>query len=365
MSNIAQPSYGGTHLRRAGTKVKLWPNGELSIYREKKMNRPGPVAIPDDVGDSLLHCCLRAYGVSGGLRAWLSLGLSPHPNFDKPKKERSRYGLRGISGKGKRRVRNACYMMTRENGKHRLTFATVTVPEMAIGNMNRIHKNWHKVIEFYRREIRRVLVRGGLSGELVSVTEVQEKRYEKTGLPVLHAHFVFVGSRRGGGWVLTPSRHDYIWRKALLSVCPCGRIDVSASCQLKSVNKSAEMYLGKYMSKGIQSAARIANSIWSDWIPKQWWSCSRTLVRRMEQNLRIFDHGCNWLLDKGNEQESDMFVFWRHVELERGDGTKYYVASYGRLTPKANGLVRKVLNLRGKRVVNEGYERMSRNVKYA
>lgn len=365
MSNIAQVHPGGVHLRRAGTKVKLWPNGEVSIYREKKQKPYEPVAIPKEVGDSLLHCCIRAYGVKGGLEAWLSLGLSPHRNFDKTAKARARYGLKGISGKGKRRVRNACYMLTRENGKHRLTFATVTLPTMAPGCLDIVHRNWHKVIEYYRREVARHLIRGGLSGEIVSVTEVQEKRYAATGFPILHAHFVFVGAGRCGGWVLTPSRHDHIWRKAILSVCAVGPLDVSSACQLKSVDKSAEMYMGKYMSKGVESVRRIVSSGWLEWMPKQWWSCSRSIVKRMEKNLRIFDHGIDWLLDKGAEADGDMFVFWKHVELERDDGSTYYVASYGRLRPKANGLVRKVLNLPSVKLNVIDREEMMRSVKIA
>lgn len=365
MSNIAQPPSRCTHLRKAGTKVKLWPNGELSIYREKKIKPYEPVVAPVDPGDTLLHCCLRAYGVKGGLEAWLSLGLSPHRNFDKKNQTRARYGLKGISGKGKRRVRNACYMLTRENGKHRLTFATCTVPPMAIGCLDRIHKGWHKVIEFYRREVSRQLKKAGLPGEIVSVTEVQEKRYEKEGLPILHAHFVFVGAGRVGGWALTPARHDYIWRKALMSVCKVNRIDLSKACQLKSVEKSAEMYMGKYMSKGVQSVRRIIQSGWSEWMPKQWWSCSRSVVQRMERDMRIFNHGIEWLLDKGSEEDGDMFIFWKHVELERPDGTKYYVASFGRLRPKANGLVRKVLNLPPKRENVTDVSLISRSVKSA
>lgn len=365
MSNIAQPSDRGVHLRKAGVKVKLWPNGELSIYREKRLKEAPLVENPSLDTSCLEQCLIRAYGVAGALDALLSLGLSPHRNFDIPSKPRPQYGLKGISGKGKRRVRNAAYLLTRENGKHRLTFATVTLPDMAYGNLDKIHRCWHEVIEYYRREVSRHLKRGGLSGEIISVTEVQEKRYEDAGLPVLHAHFLFVGATPNGGWVLSPSRHDHIWRKALLSVCDVGRLDVSAACQLKGVDKSAEGYLGKYMSKGVGVVQKMIDSGWAEWIPKQWWSCSRSIVRRMEKQMKIFDHGVDWLLDSADKPDGDMFLFWRQVTIERDDGSTYSVASYGRLTKTANGLVRKVLDLNSEKEYPKTVDEIVRNVKAA
>lgn len=345
MSNIAQANIRATHLRRAGTTVKLWPNGELSVYRAKKMKRPEPVRLPRKVYDSLGGCLVRAYGLAGACDALVRLGLSPHQNFDKPPKSLARYGLKGISGKGKRRVRNACYMMTREVGKHRLTFSTVTIPPLALGNLERAHKCWHKLIDFYRREMSRALKKEGLPGEIVGVTEIQEKRYEKTGLPVLHAHFVFVGAGRRGGWAITTAKHDHIWRRAFKAVLGVPRLDCSSACQLKSVTKSAEGYLGKYMSKGAGVVARVVADGLGDWLPRQWWNCSRSIVHRMEVNMRIFDHGIDWLLTKAENKDCDLFQFWSHVLLEREDGSSLAIASYGRLTARGNGLVRKVLNV--------------------
>lgn len=345
MSNIAHVPVSGVHLKRSGVKVKLWPNGELSFYREKKFNLAAVVERRKKTYDTLAACCIRAYGLAGGLVALRSLGLSPHPNFDKPKTKRAVFGLKGISGKGKRRVRNACFLMTREAGRHRLTFSTVTLPPMALGNLERAHRNWHKLIDFYRREVSRVLKRNGLTGEIVGVSEIQEKRYEKSGIPVLHAHFVFIGAGRNGGWVLSPRRHDRIWRRALATVLGLPRIDCSAACQLKSVKESAEGYLGKYMSKGAKVCAVVIADGFGDWLPRQWWNCSRELVRRMETDMRIFSHGISWLAEKATEENSDIFLFFSNVMLERDDGSRYAIASYGRLSKSANGLVRKILNL--------------------
>lgn len=345
MSNLTHSHLGVNHLRKSGVKIKLWPNGELSIFREKRFNPAKMASASRPPVDSLKACLVRAYGVSGALAALRSLGLSPHHNFDSPPPSGKRYGLKGISGKGKRRVRNACFLLTRENGKHRLTFSTVTLPPLEPGILKSAHENWHRLIDFYRREIGRQLRRGGLSGEIVGVSEIQEGRYEKSGKPILHAHFVFVGAARNGGWIVTPSRHDAIWEKALESVLGISDCDVSKACQLKSVSESAEGYLGKYMSKGGGVVARVIADGYGDWLPRQWWNCSRSLVKRIDSQLRIFSHGVDWLISKAIQEENDFFVFFKNVEIERDDGSKLAIASYGRLTKKANGLIRKVLKL--------------------
>lgn len=346
MSKIAQICRNSTRLRKSGLEAKLWPNGEIAFHLPKRLKETPQVALPPVESAKLGHCLLRVYGVEAAIGFARLLGLSSVPNFDKPARAVVRSGSRGITALGRRRVRNAAYMLTREAGKHRLTFSTVTLPELTCEEMTVIHMNWNKVVDRYRLLLSRHLRASGLTGEIVGVSEVQEKRYEESGFPVLHCHFVFVGMHRGGGWVLSPSRHDYIWRKSIQSVLPLCVPNVASACQLKSVEKDAEGYLGKYMSKGGLAIANIVTNGYEWALPLQWWSCSRSIVRRMESSMRYFNEGAQWLVSKAEVFDTGIWAFYSVVSIEMADGQFVDVGSYGRLTKEANGKIREFLGLK-------------------
>jgi hypothetical protein len=211
--------------------------------------------------------------------------------------------------------------------------------------MMKIHLRWHEVIERYRLLLTRHLKRCGLTGEVIGVSEVQGKRYAKSGFPTLHGHFVFVGALFGGGWVLSPGRHDDIWRKSIQSVL-CGPVQsVSSACQLKRVEKTAEGYLGKYMSKGGAAIAAIVEDGFEWALPRQWWSCSRSLSRRMKSQMRYFNEGSAWLMAQAVGKNEEIWCFYRVVTITMPSGELLDVGSYGRLTPSANDAVRKFLQI--------------------
>lgn len=346
MSKITQISPNSTRLRRSGLEAKLWPNGEIAFHLPKLLKEAPQIAPGPRENRSIYAWLITVKGLGTAVKRAVLMGLSSVPNFDKPVRAVVRSGSRGITALGRRRVRNAAYMLTREAGKNRLTFSTVTLPSLSCEEMTVLHLNWNKVIDRYRLLVSRHLRAGGLTGEIVGVSEVQEKRYESTGFPVLHCHFVFIGRGRGGGWVLSPQRHDYIWRKSLQSVLPLCVPDVTSACQLKSVEKDAEGYLGKYMSKGGLAIAEIVTNGY-DWaLPLQWWNCSRSLVRRMDSSMRYFTEGAAWLVQKAAEKDEGIWAFYSVVSIEMQDGQFVDVGSYGRLTKQANGQVREFLGLK-------------------
>jgi len=344
LSHSQQPR---VHLRKSGLVAKLWPNGQIVFYHPKKERREPVEVERESATDSLLDCIDRAYSGDERLAALRSVGLSNVANSDKSLKP-SRSGLSGITSLGKTRVRNAAYMMKADVGKHRLTFSTVTIPSMSTEEIAKLHVHWHKLIERYRLEVGRVLRSQGLPGEIVGVTEIQEQRYETTGFPVLHAHFLFVGASRNGGWALTPRRHDFIWRKCILSVCPAQygpqpRFD--ASCNLQSIKKDPAGYLSKYMSKGVEVTAKVVADGLEWWLPKQWWNCSISLVRRMNKQIRLFSEGALWLMDRANDKDREMFSYYREVPITLKNGDVVVLAGVGLLTPATNNKVRKFLDL--------------------
>lgn len=345
MLNLAHSSQDGTVFRKSGLQAKLWPNGELSLHYPKKLKIDRMQAAHKQADDSLNACLIRAYGVEGALDARKRLGLSNVCNFDKQAKPLPRYGLKGITSKGKRIVRNACYLLEKEADKRFLTFATVTLPELEYEDMALIHENWHRAVEAYRREIRRELIKQGLPGEIIGVTEIQPKRWEKTGLPVLHCHFVWLGRERGKDWAVSTGKHDEIWERAVRTVLPDVIADFSSSANMQCVKKSAENYLSKYMSKGADSVAKVAESGLSNLLPKQWWSCSRSLSRRIARELRIFSKGTQWIVDRAKMVDGDFFEYFVNIQVPGKTGELITVGYYGKMTNTANALIRQVLGL--------------------
>jgi len=288
---------------------------------------------------------MRQLGISWEWFDSFLLGLSSVANFDSVENEPPRYGLKGITSFGRRRVRNAAWMMAKSVGRYRLTFATVTLPELPPDELGIIQERWHEVVDNYRREMSRKLKRWGLSGELVGVTEIQEKRYAESGFPVLHLHTVFVGMGTSGGWAIRPEDHDRIWRKSIQAVFHGPLPDFGKACQLASVEKDVEGYLGKYMSKGSAVIAKVVADGY-DWVlPKQWWNCSRSLVRKMSVRMRFFSEGTEWLVNRAADHDQGIWAFYAVVEIDTADGEKISVGSYGRLTPRANRQVREFLGL--------------------
>lgn len=345
MSNLAHSVRKTCRLNKSGVVAKLWPNGQISFHIPRKVKGGGARRRQHDLRQSMWRYWHLTYGLASAVEAALCLGLSNVHNFDKVESGTARYGLKGISGLGRRRVNNACYMMKKEAQQWRLTFSTVTIPPLCEDDYVSVHQNWHKVIDYYRREMGRQLRRWGLSGEMVGVSEIQEKRYGKTELPQLHAHFVFVGYARSGGWAVTPAMHDRVWTRALLCAMYGPVPPTNSACRLESIKKDAAGYLGKYMSKGGKTLKAIADDGFEWAMPKQWWNCSRTLVRRMEKQIRHFSEGVPWLIARAREKDTEMWEFYRVVEVEMDDGEAVAVGSYGKLTNRANSQVRKFLAL--------------------
>lgn len=329
-------------------RAKLWPNGELSIHRPRKF-KFAPLESPavNNADSAELNACLvRGYGPSGAIEARRALGLSNARNFDKASIKRVRYGLKGLPGGAKRTIRNGAYLLAREAGRRRLTFATVTIPDLEPHEMELVHVGWSKVIDAYRREMARELKRHGLSGELVGVTEIQPGRHSRTGIPSLHGHFLFIGRSVGAGWAISPARHDAIWRAALSVVICMEGVSVSSACQLDSVRERVDLYLAKYMvSKGNELLESVIAAGLEGWLPKQWWSMSRSMSRRVRSSQVIFTHGLSWLMERTGK-EKGIFAFCVPIEVVDNFGIKHCVATYGKLTPQGNALVRKVLKLK-------------------
>lgn len=340
---------------------RLQPNGEICIWANRKTSmddlvKPQTAAEVHRNEHRVAWMMLQMQDEKTAAVASLYMGLSSVCNSDKesllrirdegtraPAPKR-RYGAKGITAKGRRMIRQSGYIMEREYGRDRLTFATATLPNLAEDVMQQIHENWGELVETYRRKISRHLRDKGLCGEIISVSEIQGDRYERTGIPVLHIHSLFVGKFARGKWLLSTSDHDKIWRSSIELVTGCRLLEEFPGCQVQRVLKSAVAYMAKYMSKG--SAVITDNLIKNklvNWLPRQWWNVTRTLSLKVASEVKDIGMLATYIMD-GNWEEMKIsnWLWHKEVSLEfRGE--KYFCAVFGQLDSSASSVLRGVL----------------------
>ena len=344
--NVARNRVCGPIGGKSGLNARVYPNGEVVVWKPRTMKME-PMVRPHEYDEASLFCaCMRAYGtIAPALAAGLvPLGSSPLTNSDELPEGRpgadervpaiiKRYGTRGITPYGARRVRNACYLIQASVPKMCAVFSTCTVPALPFEAMSRLHERWSEVVEAFRRKLRRRLKDNGLSGDSVTVSEIQEKRYQRTGMPVLHIHTVFAGRRRDGKPAISTEAHDKMWRESLSIALGYDVGQVGSACNLQWVKKSAEGYLGKYMTKGTKAVRSLIENGFEGWLPKQWWGISLALGKEIDNKTRRADALAGWLNDIADIEGSDVWLWHRDVEIEMYNGDKVKMARYGRLSP--------------------------------
>lgn len=317
----------------------MWPNGEAVIAKLKRPPRSHlahSTVTSTHIADTVMVAGLMEHLGGAVLRmrgsAASYLGLFPLDNSDRQSKTRARYGLKGITTKGRRTIRNACYLLQRDYGNKFLTFSTVTLPNLSEDDMKVLHENWHQLVELYRLKMGRALRSEGLPGQMAGVTEIQEERWERSKAPILHGHFVFVGRRRGHGWAVSTETHDLLWSQAIETVLgkPIGL--AHAACQLKRVDGNPETYLGKYASKGVKVVEEVKEKGLEQWLPKQWWNCSRRMTRQIEKEKKTFERGSQQLLVLDKEASGLVWSWYRDFSIDFEDGTSVFMARYGCLS---------------------------------
>lgn len=223
-------------------------------------------------------------------------------------------------------------MLQRDYGNKFLTFSTVTLPNLAEDDMKALHESWHQLVELYRLKMGRALRSKGLPGQMVGVTEIQEKRWERSQAPILHCHFVFVGRQRGHGWAVSTEAHDLLWSQAIETVLGKSIGLAHASCQLKRVDGKPGTYLGKYVSKGAQTVEKVKGKGLEHWLPKQWWNCSRRMTRQIEKEKKTFERGSQQLLVLDKEASGLVWSWYRDFSVDFEDGASVFMARYGCLS---------------------------------
>jgi hypothetical protein len=205
------------------------------------------------------------------------LGLSSLAKSGKPRKQR---GSGGITSQARLRVRDAATLLEESAPKGTLALWTVTLPP---GLEDVAARHWSRLCGNLRQTLARDLRAKGLPGEIVFVSEYQEKREKNHGSPILHLHFLFQAAHRPYQWVYSVERYQGRWAAALRNVCGNAGDNAryNASSRVEAVKKSAAAYLGKYMSKGVRPLRGGGDKGADTGHPRAWHGISRTLLRRV------------------------------------------------------------------------------------
>lgn len=257
------------------------------------------------------------------------LGLSSESNYHRDERTK-RYGLKGISVGGRKRVREGCYLLERKYGR-RLGFYTLTCPYTDESQIYEFNRNIAEIARRYFQTLKRYYQGIGEIWSYVSVYEYQPERYERSGYPVLHIHYIAPCYRRGTWeWICEAEVLRGIFARVCRHVVG-GAPDTSASVDASVIRKSAVGYISKYMSKGGEIVETITQTATSQ-VPSQWWSMSANIRAAIEHcTTTIPEEICAYLFAGGGEVGTEVLHIYRrkYIEVFAGrdfrDGTERWI----------------------------------------
>jgi hypothetical protein len=241
------------------------------------------------------------------------------------RKSRKPYGENGITNYGKKVVRNSAILLEQKYGKSRLGFVTCTLPGMDEEKCKEAIAKWSEITRRFYQKVKRQLEKISKPFIYTGVTEIQENRFKKHGIPAPHLHFVYLcrDNARSAYFLFICQLHR-AWNEAL-GECLSG-IGVtrgSRDCgalggvHAKSVRKSASAYLGKYISKGCKVVESMKEAGYSEF-PKQWWTASMQMKKMFKDAIvHLPLHTCRALYDNAQLlAEAKIILSYKFVYIE-------------------------------------------------
>jgi hypothetical protein len=216
------------------------------------------------------------------------------------------YGKHGITRRGRKTVKCASLLLEEKYGKERLGFVTCTLPAFGRIIQRTLISRWGCVVRRFFQKIRRQLKKLRKPLYYVSVTEIQERRFAKTGIPVPHLHFVYVckDSRYKPYWLYICQIHrafNVAIAEVLRDIGKNTEIDVedaltlTGSVHAARVQRSSAAYLGKYMSKGSKVLKSMTDAGYVEF-PRQWWSTDMYTRKLYKKSLKpLSSNACKLL----------------------------------------------------------------------
>lgn len=312
IGNIARFKSASGHVRSDRVKMTIWPSGDFT-----------------------------AGFVSSQQKTEIGLGLSVARNSNRPLEQSSGSKKRRpaqLSARGKRVVRSSAAIMDRLYPKWRLSFTTLTIPNLGEAGLKRLLERWSELTHRYYQELKREMIRQGLAPVFFGVVEIQPKRLIRTGLPYPHLHLVHLskGSKRNGPWLITSSWHRGTWCRL---VSELSGVAVSGSpvenCQ--APKKSLRNYLSKYLAKGTDysEVVHLLNNsfIWSCRKLASWYSVTGLLRSLLARSITEFTIPATVpFCEIMKSLQSAEVVRYHSVKIELGCGPPQTIGWVGWLT---------------------------------
>lgn len=330
--------------------ARIWEDGSFSLgyvpYSVAECEGEDPPSGYSEFQEDLIAGGIIGFGILGQLQRMednpgvykrnqvvVPFGSSMVPNSHG---DRAKRGRVGISTHGKKLVRNAALRLEREVGKNQLTFLTLTIPGIQQEGALNICRNWAEIVRVFQQRLKRMLQAKDLPGEMVGVTEVQEKRFKITNVPALHLHILFQGRHPYKAWALTPTEIRAAWKDVISPYLPLtnGEFYWQAMENVQRVKHSAAGYLGKYMSKGVEVVNALYEVIPDIVLPSCWYLCSNTLRRKVRARITYFTSKTFSPFETMLTSEciSESILWLRPIDLDIGDGRVIRVGYIGRMS---------------------------------
>lgn len=332
---------------------RIWPNGEFTLgygvvgeegSREEEWSwTGGHRGLTEEELDVRLECLdgwlevvAGVYSVSAQLAGvYLTLSDTPNSHRSTP---RPKYGLKGLTGKGRKMIRSGAYLLEKRLGKDDVVMITLTVPTLSRPERIAVAKQWGHLTNRLVQYLSRELVRQGRAPVIVGCVEVQTGRLKKFSEGYLHLHLVCPAhSNAGRAWAIDAKELRAWWKSALERVTKTTLTHLPR-VETAIVEKSVEAYLAKYLSKGSDEGLEdFVEDLGEDCVPGQWWFCSAPMRDAIRKNTLSGDN-CGALLESLVEHLLEMgtgegFEYVRHVD-RLVDGKLKTCGWVGRLCPE-------------------------------
>jgi hypothetical protein len=244
--------------------------------------------------------------------------------------------LKGITSRGKRMVRSGAAILEDKYGRECITFGTATLPPLLAEEIIMVCNGWSDLTRQFFQEVGRLLERRGLSTEYLSVTEIQEKRFDRWGQVMPHLHWLMQGRlNRRSHWLILPGEIQAIWQRLLSNLL--GRsIDCSAATRIEKPRKSLRAELGKYLSKGGAVIKKIVEAGKADLLPSAYYNASQSLKQEVKQAIVILSGDfCLEFIDSLESLQRQGMLKFRKIMHQFEDGLEICLGFVGFLLDRA------------------------------
>jgi hypothetical protein len=325
-------------------KVYLNNEANVSVIRKVRI-QPSETANCSIDPDNFYSAALQVHGFDVALAhkrgnqveavESKTLGLSTVPYSSKPKR-----GLKGISRHARRTLECGAIALENRTRTDCLSFLTLTYPDECFTAKVKsasdpdLRAALNRTRMEFLRELQRRLSQAKLNLFVVGCVELHPSRESKIAVPLPHIHLCFEGRKHGCPWALTSAELSALWQKCCRRCLELPEsVSFRAATRVERVQKSVARYLAKYMSKGRRASDVSSTDVPSPFHPGSWHIITRPLLKLVKQSVRqAVGTMAEWLWDMVKSAPKSLVRYWRDVEIEREDGSKYWVGGYAKVT---------------------------------